>query len=283
GFEEHFSNADVVDVSLLICGQLTATQAASIVDIAEERKDCIAFISCQEADQAHSTLDKADCITYRNAINRSSSYAVLDSGWKYLYDRYNDSYHYIPLNGDIAGCTVQTDLERDPWWSPAGFNRGRIRNVVKLPFNPSKTERDELYSAQINPVVTFEGEGTILFGDKTMLTRPSAFDRINVRRLFIVLEKSIATAAKYSLFEFNDFFTRQQFISMVTPFLREVQGRRGIQDFKVICDETNNTPQVIDSNNFVADIFIKPNRVINYIQLNFIATPTGMNFDEIGG
>jgi len=282
-FETHFANASVTDVSLLITGDMTAVQQQSIVDIADERKDCIAFLSCREGSGAHSVINLADCTTHKSTLARSSSYAVLDSGWKYMYDRYNDTYRYVPLNGDIAGCTVQTDETNDPWYSPAGFTRGRIRNVVKLPFNPNKTERDTLYKNGINPVCTFEGEGTVLFGDKTLLSRPSAFDRINVRRLFIVLEKAIATAAKFSLFEFNDFFTRQQFKSMVEPFLRDVQSRRGITDFKVVCDETNNTPAVIDSNRFVADIFIKPNRVINFIQLNFIATPTGLDFEEIGG
>ena len=282
-FEKHFANPEVTDVSLLITGDMTAVQQANIVDIADERKDCIAFLSCREGSGSHSVINLTDCTDHKTALNRSSSYAVLDSGWKYMYDRYNDTFRYVPLNGDVAGCVVQTDEDNDPWFSPAGFNRGRIRNVTKLPFNPNKTERDTLYKNGINPVVTFEGEGTILFGDKTLLARPSAFDRINVRRLFIVIEKAIATAAKYSLFEFNDFFTRQQFKSMIEPYLRDVQSRRGLTDFKVICDETNNTPAVIDSNRFVADIFIKPNRAINFIQLNFIATPTGLDFEEIGG
>tara|TARA_Y100001937_G_scaffold128764_1_gene207737 strand:+ start:426 stop:2192 length:1767 start_codon:yes stop_codon:yes gene_type:complete len=282
-FNKHFANAEVTDVSLLITGDMDATQQQSIVDIADERKDCIAFLSCRESTGAHDVINLEDCTTHKTTLGRSSSYAVLDSGWKYMYDRYNDTFRYVPLNGDVAGCVVQTDEDNEPWFSPAGFSRGRIRNVTKLPFNPNKTERDTLYKNGINPVVTFEGEGTVLFGDKTLLSRPSAFDRINVRRLFIVIEKAIATAAKFSLFEFNDFFTRQQFKSMVEPFLRDVQSRRGLTDFKVICDETNNTPAVIDSNRFVADIFIKPNRAINFIQLNFIATPTGLDFEEIGG
>jgi phage tail sheath protein FI len=212
----------------------------------------------------------------------SSSYCVMDSGYKYQYDSYNDKYRWVPMNGDVAGLCVRTDLTNDPWWSPAGFNRGNIRNVVKLAFNPTLSFRDELYKQNINPVVTFPGEGTVLYGDKTMQAKPSAFDRINVRRLFIVLEKAIATAAKYSLFEFNDAFTRSQFKSLVEPFLRDVQSRRGIIDFRVVCDERNNTPQVIDSNRFVADIYIKPNRSINFIQLNFIATRTGVSFEEVG-
>jgi phage tail sheath protein FI len=192
-------------------------------------------------------------------------------------------FRYIPLCGDIAGTCVYTDDVRDPWFSPAGFDRGRIKNVVRLAFNPNKTERDELYKVGVNPVTSFQGQGTVLFGDKTLLDRPSAFDRINVRRLFIVLEKAIATASKFLLFEFNDEFTRAQFVALVEPFLRDVRGRRGIFDFRVVCDETNNTPQVIDSNSFVGDIYIKPTRSINFIQLNFIATPTGVSFEEVQG
>ena len=200
-----------------------------------------------------------------------------------MFDKYNNVYRYIPLNGDIAGLCVRTDTTRDPWFSPAGLNRGQIKNVVKLSWNPNKTNRDDLYKIGVNPIVSFPGEGTVLFGDKTMLTKPSAFDRINVRRLFIVLEKAIATAAKYSLFEFNDEFTRSQFVSLVDPFLRDVQGRRGIYDYRVVCDETNNTGEVIDRNEFVGDIYIKPARSINFIQLNFVAVRTGVSFDEIVG
>jgi phage tail sheath protein FI len=207
----------------------------------------------------------------------------MDSGWKYMYDKYNDVYRYVPLNGDIAGLCVRTDTERDPWFSPAGFNRGQIRNIVKLAFNPSKTQRDELYRNSINPVASFPGEGTVLFGDKTLQSKPSSFDRINVRRLFIVLEKAIARAARASLFEFNDEFTRSSFVNLVEPFLREVQGRRGIFDFRVVCDATNNTPEVIDRNEFVGDIYVKPTRSINFIQLNFVAVRTGVAFDEIVG
>ena len=207
----------------------------------------------------------------------------MDTGWKYQFDKYNDVYRWVPLNGDIAGLCARTDTERDPWFSPAGLNRGVIKNVVKLAWNPTKAERDTLYKAGVNPVVTFPGEGTILYGDKTLLNRPSAFDRINVRRLFIVLEKSIAKAARSSLFEFNDEFTRASFINLVEPFLRDVQGRRGIYDFRVICDTTNNTGEVIDQNQFVGDIYIKPARSINFIQLNFVAVRTGVAFEEIVG
>jgi phage tail sheath protein FI len=207
----------------------------------------------------------------------------MDSGYKYMYDRYNDIYRWVPLNGDIAGLCVRTDNTNDAWWSPAGFNRGNIKNVVKLAWNPRKAERDVLYPAGVNPVVTFPGQGTVLFGDKTLQAKPSAFDRINVRRLFIVLEKAISTASKYSLFEFNDAFTRAQFKNLVTPYLRTIQGRRGITDFLVVCDETNNTPAIIDSNQFVGDIYIKPARSINFIQLNFVAVGTGVQFSEVVG
>jgi len=207
----------------------------------------------------------------------------MDSGWKYQYDKYNDVYRWVPLNGDIAGLCARTDSARDPWWSPAGFNRGNIQNIVKLSWNPNQAQRDLIYKAGVNPVCSFPGEGTILYGDKTGLAKPSAFDRINVRRLFIILEKAIANAAKYSLFEFNDEFTRSQFKTMVEPFLREVKGRRGVYDFAVVCDETNNTAQVIDNNEFVGDIYIKPAKSINYIQLNFVAVRTGVEFNEVIG
>jgi phage tail sheath protein FI len=207
----------------------------------------------------------------------------MDSGYKYRYDKYNDMYRYVPLNGDIAGLMVRTDSTRDPWFSPAGFNRGQIKNIVKLAWNPDKANRDTLYKNGVNPVVTFPGQGTILYGDKTLLAKPSAFDRINVRRLFIVLEKAIATASKFTLFEYNDEFTRAQFRSLVEPFLRDVQGRRGIYDFRVVCDETNNTGEVIDRNEFVGDIYIKPARSINFIQLNFVAVRSGVEFSEVVG
>jgi hypothetical protein len=278
-----FANSELYDVSLLPLGNVSATVANyAISSIAEVRKDCVVFLSPTLANVVNNAGNEAtDIVTYRNTLT-SSSYAVLDSGWKYQYDRYNDQYRYIPLNGDTAGLAVRTDFVSDPWFSPAGFNRGQIKNVVKLPYSPSATDRDTLYKAGVNPVVTFPGQGTVLYGDKTLLARPSAFDRINVRRLFIVLEKAIATASKYQLFEFNDPFTRAQFKNLVEPFLRDVKGRRGITDFKVVCDESNNTGQVIDTNGFVADIYIKPARAINFIQLNFIATRTGISFEEVG-
>ena len=283
---DKLKNADEVDVSLLITGDASGTLAQYVIDnIAEYRKDCVAFISPASANVVNNPSGEVTAITTQKNtnINRSSSYAVFDSAWKYMFDKYNNVYRWIPLNGDIAGLCVRTDSTRDPWFSPAGFNRGQIKNVVKLSWNPNKTNRDDLYKIGVNPVVSFPGEGTVLFGDKTMLTKPSAFDRINVRRLFIVLEKAIATAAKYSLFEFNDEFTRSQFVSLLDPFLRDVQGRRGIYDYRVVCDETNNTPEVIDRNEFVGDIYIKPARSINFIQLNFVAVRTGVSFDEIVG
>jgi hypothetical protein len=277
------------DISLIPLGKASATVANFAVALAEERKDCIVFISPEDVATgdillapAGSASDTADIIAYRNAVT-SSSYAVMDSGYKYQYDRYNDKYRWVPFNGDIAGLCARTDYTNDPWFSPGGLNRGNIKNVVKTANHLHKTDRDLLYKAGVNPVVTFPGEGTVLFGDKTLLAKPSAFDRINVRRLFIVLEKAIATAAKYQLFEFNDGFTRAQFKNLVEPFLRDVQGRRGITDFVVKCDESNNTGEVIDRNEFVADIFIKPARSINFITLNFVAARSGINFSEIGG
>jgi phage tail sheath protein FI len=277
------ANPDAIDVSLIITGPADATIAGAVIDIADTRKDCVVFVSPERSDVVDNYgSETTDILSYRNSLT-SSSYAIMDSGWKYQYDKYNDTYRWVPLNGDIAGLCARTDLERDPWFSPAGANRGIIRNIVKLSWNPNKAERDDLYTKGVNPVVTFAGEGTMLFGDKTMLSRPSAFDHINVRRLFIVLEKSVARAARSSLFEFNDQFTRAQFVNLVEPYLRDVQGRRGITDFRVVCDETNNTPEVIDRNEFVGDIYIKPTRSVNYIQLNFIAVRTGVRFEEIVG
>ena len=278
-----FANDELYDISLLPLGAASATVVNyAISSVAEVRKDVIVFASPELTDVANNIGDEAtDVVSFRDTLT-SSSYAVLDSGWKYQYDRYNDVYRYVPLNGDTAGTVVRTDFTADPWFSPAGFNRGQIKNVIKLAYSPSKADRDTLYKKGVNPVVSFPGQGTVLFGDKTLLAKPSAFDRINVRRLFIVLEKSIATAAKFQLFEFNDGFTRAQFRNLIEPFLREVQGRRGITDFKVVCDESNNTGEVIDRNEFVADIFVKPARAINFIQLNFIATRSGISFEEVG-
>ena len=284
-----FASAEDIDISLILTGKsrggTNGEQLANylIDNIAEVRKDCVVFCSPDKDDVVNNAGDESnDVVTFRNSL-RSSSYAVLDSGYKYQYDKYNDIYRWIPMNGDVAGLCVRTDDTRDPWWSPAGFNRGQIKNIVKLAYNPRKADRDILYKAGVNPVVTFPGQGTILYGDKTLLAKPSAFDRINVRRLFIVLEKAVATAAKFTLFEFNDDFTRAQFRNLVEPFLRDVQGRRGIYDFQVVCDTTNNTGEVIDRNEFVGDIYIKPAKSINFIQLNFVAVRTGVEFSEIVG
>ena len=277
------ANPDVVDVSLLISGPGNATVAASLISTAESRKDAMVFLSPTKSSVVNNAGSEATSIlSFRSGLT-SSSYAFLDSGYKYQYDKYSDVYRWVPLNGDIAGICARTDQERDPWFSPGGLNRGIVKNVIKLAYNPTKAERDNLYVQGINPVVTFQGEGTILFGDKTLLNRPSVFDRINVRRLFIVLEKSIARAARSSLFEFNDQFTRAQFVNLVEPFLRDVQGRRGITDYRVVCDESNNTANVIDANQFVGDIYIKPARSVNFIQLNFVAVRTGVSFEEVVG
>lgn len=283
-----FANGEEVDISIVMGADATATVAQHLIqNIAEVRKDCIVTLSPESADVVNNSTfsgsEVEDVIAFRNALNLSSSYGTMDSGWKYMYDKYNDVYRYVPLNGDVAGTMARTDNLRDPWYSPAGYNRGNIRNIVRLAYNPPKAQRDELYKSGVNPVVTFPGQGTVLFGDKTLLNRPSAFDRINVRRLFIVLEKAISNAAQYSLFEFNDAFTRAQFRNLVEPFLRDVQGRRGIFDFRVVCDETNNTPEVIDRNEFIGDIYIKPARSINFIQLNFVAVRTGVAFEEVVG
>ena len=284
---EKFSDAETVDVSLILGGPASATVQSLIVDLCDARKDCMAFLSPRPASDfinKEASTATTNAIDFVNTdLNKSSSYAVMDSGYKYMYDNFSGVYRYVPLNGDIAGLLARTEQEQEAWFSPAGFNRGQIRGVVKLAFNPKQTHRDELYKNNINPVVSFPGEGTILFGDKTLQRKPSAFDRINVRRLFIILEKAIATAAKFQLFEFNDEFTRSQFRNLVVPFLRDVQARRGIQDFKVVCNESNNPSSVIDRNEFVADIFIKPTRSINFIQLNFVATASGVSFEEVGG
>ena len=289
---EKFNDTENVDISLLLCGPSQTgadatgdTKATAVMDIATARKDCVAFISPARADVvnvANAVTQTQNVVGFADGLP-SSSYAVIDSGYKQMYDKYNDVYRFVPLNGDIAGLCARTDNVADPHFSPAGYNRGQIRGSVQLAFNPNQSQRDELYKARVNPVVTFPGQGTILFGDKTAQAKPSAFDRINVRRLFIVLEKAISTAAKFQLFEFNDEFTRAQFRNLVEPFLRDIQGRRGITEFSVVCDETNNTADVIDRSEFRADIFIKPARSINFIQLNFVATRTGVAFSEVVG
>jgi hypothetical protein len=280
---EKYQDSETSDVGLLIAGAGDSTHIDNLITIAENRKDCVVFASPERSDVvnvSNSATQKDNVVGFFNAI-ASSSYVFFDSGYKYMYDRYNDVYRYVPLNGDMAGLSARTDMLADAWYSPAGLNRGVVRGAVKLAFNPTKSQRDELYRARVNPVTTFPGQGTVLFGDKTGLKTPSAFDRVNVRRLFIVLEKAISTASKVQLFEFNDEFTRAGFRNMVEPFLREVQGRRGITDYLVVCDETNNTGEVVDRNEFVAEIFVKPARSINFISLQFVATRTGVSFEEV--
>lgn len=287
-----FSDPDTVDVSLIMTSAHPADVCRYVVDAvvggsngsSTGRRDAVAFVSPpMEVAVNNPGYETAHIIDYRNQAFGSSSYAVMDSCWKRQFDKYNNLNRWVPLNGDIAGLCARTDFTNDAWWSPAGFNRGQIKNALMLSWNAKQSQRDQLYSNGVNPVVNFRGEGAILYGDKTMQVKPSAFDRINVRRLFIVLEKAITRAAKYSLFEFNDQFTRAQFVALIEPYLRDVKGRRGIYDFRVVCDETNNTPEVIDSNKFIGDIYIKPARSINFIQLNFVAVRTGVDFSTIVG
>jgi hypothetical protein len=284
-----YATPDVADVNLIIGGPgVDSTDTATGVYLAgvvgqgaSARNDAMVFLSPTLAD-AVTTKTAAAMVTTKTTYG-SNNYVVMDGAWKYQYDRYRDVFFYCPMNGDTAGLVARTEQTNDAWWSPAGMNRGQVKNIIKLSWEPTKADRDTMYQKSINPLITMKGAGVLLWGDKTCQIKPSAFDRINVRRLFIVLEKSIAIAAKAMLFEFNDEFTRSAFVNMVEPFLREIQGRRGITDFKVVCDTSNNTGQVIDTNNFIGDIYIKPNRSINYIQLNFIAARTDVSFSEIGG
>jgi phage tail sheath protein FI len=278
-------DAETVDVNLLFAvpdANGANTIANDLISIADTRKDCMAFVSPPIADTQGSSTPAADVKAFVDSLN-SSSYASCDSTALYVYDKYSDKYRYIGAAGHVAGLCANTDQIADAWFSPAGVNRGQLLGVTKLAFNPNQADRDVLYKARANPIVSFPGQGTVLFGDRTLLSKPSAFDRINVRRLFNTLEKAISTAAKAQLFEFNDEFTRAQFKNLVEPFLRDVKGRRGLSDFLVVCDNTNNDNQVIDSNQFVADIFIKPNKSINFITLNFVATRSGVEFSEIAG
>jgi len=283
-----FSDSETVDVNLVFQANSgfsasdNVTLSNYITAQCAARKDAVGFVSPERAATANAAAPATTVATWRTAIT-STSYGFADSSSLYVYDKYNDVYRWICAAGSMAGLAANADLVADAWFSPAGFTRGNIRNVTKLAWNPNQAERDTLYKSGVNPIVTFPGQGTVLFGDKTLQNKPSAFDRINVRRLFIVLEKAVSTASKASLFEFNDEFTRAQFRNMVEPFLRDVQGRRGITDFKVVCDGTNNTGAIIDTNKFVADIYIKPARSINFITLNFIATRTGVEFSEIAG
>jgi hypothetical protein len=279
---DKFKSAEDVDVSLIITGPQSAIVNSYLIsNIAEVRKDCMVFISPEQADVVNNDGSEVTAVNdYRNLLP-SSSYSVIDCGWKYQYDKYNDTFRYIPLNPDVAGLVVRTTVDRDFFFSPAGFNRGQVKNIARLAWNPNKTQRDLLYKNGVNPVVSFAGQGTLLFGDKTLLAKPSAFDRINVRRLFITLEKSIANFARFSMFEFNDDFTRSSFVSSVEPFLRDIQGRGGITDFAVVCDESNNTQEVIDRNEFIGSIFVKPTKSINFVLLNFVAVRSGVEFEEV--
>ena len=294
-----FENKEEFDVDFLIMGSANYPQheaqaiANKLISIAELRKDVVAFISPYRGaflnDSAvgtgtlNSAADITDNVVGYYAPITSSSYAVFDSGYKYMFDRFSDTFRYVPLNGDIAGTCARNDINNFPWFSPAGSARGGILNAVKLAYTPNQTQRDVLYSNRINPVIFSPGAGIVLFGDKTGFGKASAFDRINVRRLFIFLEEAISAAARDQLFEFNDEITRTNFVNIVEPFLRDVQSKRGIFDFRVVCDETNNTAAIIDSNEFIADIFIKPARSINFIGLTFVATRTGISFDEVIG
>ena len=291
---DRFEDTESLDINLVLGGRgggagdtssSQDTHVTMLTALVEKRRDCVAFASPYRSATVGVSLSNTATSNVITAFDLcpSSSYVVFDSGYKYMFDKYNDVFRFVPLNGDTAGLCAFTDQIADSFFSPAGFNRGNVRGAVKLSYNPTKAERDRLYRARINPVVNFPGQGVVLFGDKTALSKPSAFDRINVRRLFLLLEKAIATAAKFQLFEFNDEFTRAQFRNLVEPFLRDIQGRRGITDFSVKADNTNNTGEVIDRNEFVADIFIKPARSINFITLNFIAVRTGVSFTEVGG
>ena len=294
---DRFADADGVDFNLLISGPATVSGAAGtahaidLIDLVEKRKDSVVFLSPYSQAVVPGAAGTSPANSYQSINNvtawadslPSSSYAVFDSGYKKMYDKYNDTFRWVPLNADIAGACARTDAVEDPWWSPGGLNRGQIRGAIELALNPTQTERDSLYRARVNPVVTFPGEGTVLWGDKTALAQTSAFDRINVRRLFITIEEAIAKASRTVLFEFNDTFTRENFLGMVNPYMRDVMARRGVTDFLVVCDETNNTGQVIDNNEFRADIYVKPARSINFITLTFIATRTDVAFDEVVG
>lgn len=280
-----YADPEAEDVNFLLQGG-AGTQVGKYIleNIADTRLDCVACMSPNFSDVVGDPTPALTIQALRDPggdLSTSSSYGVIDGNYKQQYDKYNDVYRWVAFNGDMAGLMARTDDTRDPWWSPAGLNRGILKNVFKVAFNPTKAQRDELYRVGINPIAQFRGEGTVLYGDKTAQTKPSAFDRINVRRLFITIEKAIATASRYQLFEFNDEVTRNNFLNLVEPYLRNVQGRRGITEFLVVCDETNNTGEVIDRNEFVADIYIKPARSINFIQLNFVAVKTGVQFEEV--
>ena len=286
---DYFADPETVQIDYLIMGGGGASEVESkakankLISIVNSRKDCVAFISPDKSNVvgvSDSGTQTTNIVDFFDTF-ASTSYAVFDSGWKYLYDRFADKYRWIPCNGDVAGLCASTTANGDPWFSPAGLNRGGIKNAIKLAYSPKKSERDTLYQKRVNPITSLPGQGIVLFGDKTALASPSAFDRINVRRLFLVVEKTIGNAAKGVLFELNDEFTRNNFNNIIEPYLRDIQARRGITDFLVVCDSSNNTPEVIDRNEFVAEIYIKPSRSINFITLTFVATRTGVSFEEV--
>lgn len=283
-----FSDVETLNIDFILAGPITASKANTLINLATTRKDCIAFISPKRSDligsDASTTVaQKNNVVAFFEGISDSSSYAVFDNNYKYIYDRFNDTYRWIPCNADVAGLCVNTAATAEAWYSPAGFNRGNLRNAVKIAFNPTKDQRDELYAKRVNPIVSFPGQGIVLFGDKTALRSPSAFDRINVRRLFLIIERTVKDFSKNVLFELNDETTRNNFTTQVTNYLRDVQARRGVTDFLVVADASNNTSEVIDRNEFVADIYVKPSRSINFITLTFVATRTGVSFDEVVG
>lgn len=283
-----FTDTETLVIDYILSGPTTLAKANSLINLANTRKDCIAFVSPQRSDVIGSDASNAaaqadNVVDFFESISDSSSYAVFDNNYKYIYDRFNDTYRWIPCNADMAGLCVNTTEVAEPWYSPAGFNRGNLRNAIKIAFNPNQEQRDDLYAKRVNPIVSFPGQGIVLFGDKTALRSPSAFDRINVRRLFLILEKTIKDFSKSVLFELNDTTTRTNFTTQVNNYMRDIQARRGMTDFLVVADESNNTPDVIDRNEFVADIYIKPARSINFITLTFVATRTGVSFDEVVG
>ena len=287
---QEFADTETVQIDYVIMGpgdpqSKTNTQAiaAKVLQIADTRKDCVGFLSPYRGDVVgvtNSATQTTNVASFYSNL-QSTSFGVFDNTWKYIYDRFADKYRYIPCNGDVAGLCAETTANGLPWFSPAGLNRGSLKNAVKLAYSPTKAERDSLYQKRINPITSLPGQGIVLFGDKTALASPSAFDRINVRRLFNVIEKTIGNAAKGVLFELNDEFTRNNFKNIIEPYLRGVQAERGITDFLVICDDSNNTGDVIDANEFKADFFIKPSRSINFITLTFVATRTGVSFEEV--
>ena len=281
-----FADKSEVDISFILTGSHSQTvRQHALENIAEARGDCVAFIGPERSDVVlkNNPSDAMSAVVTTRNMFPSSSYGFFIDNWKNQYDQYNDVYRWVPLDGDVAGLAARTDDDRDAWWSFAGFSRGHIKNVKRLAWKSDDGLRKEMYPQGINSIVTFTGEGTILYGDRTMYRKASAFDRINVRRLFIVIEKAISQAAKYLLFEFNDAFTRAQFVALIEPYLRDIQGRRGIYDFRVVCDETNNPGEVIDRNEFVGDIYVKPAKSINFLQLNFVAVRSDVQFEEVAG